>query len=80
MPTVNTHRPKPRYDVSKMVADMALKGWAPTDLARAARVSDMSVSRFLRSDTQTERMADKLARALGYSPRRYFSGIDAVSA
>lgn len=63
-----------------MVADMALKGWAATDLARAAQVSDMSVTRFMRGDTQTARMADKLARALGYSPRRYFAGVEEVSA
>lgn len=73
-------RPRPRYDVAKMVRDMALKGWMPTDLARAARVSDMTVSRFLKGDTQTERAAEKLARALGYSPRRYLLSVDAAVA
>jgi plasmid maintenance system antidote protein VapI len=68
-------RPKPRYDTVRIVADMALKGWLPTDLARAAKVSDMTVSRFLRGDTQTERTADKLSRALGYSPRRYLLSV-----
>jgi plasmid maintenance system antidote protein VapI len=71
-------RPKSRYDVTKMVSDMALKGWMPTDLARGAGVSDMSVSRFLRGETQTERMAERLARALGYGPRRYLRGVKAA--
>jgi plasmid maintenance system antidote protein VapI len=72
-------RPRARYDVAKMVHDMALKGWLPTDLARAADVSDMTVSRFLKGDTQTERTAEKLARALGYSPRRYLVAVEAVA-
>ncbi len=71
-------RPKPHYDVAKMVSDMALKGWMPTDLARIAGVSDMSVSRFLKGEPQTERMAERLARALGYSPRRYLLGVKAA--
>lgn len=75
---MSTERPRAKYDVEKMVSDMALKGWLPTDLARAADVSDMSVSRFLKGDTQTERMADRLARALGYSARRYFAGVEAA--
>lgn len=72
-------RPKASYDVVKMVEDMALKGWLPTDLARVARVSDMTVSRFLKGDTQTERTADKLARALGHSPSRYLLSVQAVA-
>ncbi len=78
MGTVN--RPKATYDTSKMVSDMALKGWMPTDLARAAGVSDMSVSRFLKGETQTERMAERLARALGYGPRRYLTGVETATA
>lgn len=62
---------KVRYDVGRMVEDMALLGWLPVDLARKARVSDMTVSRFLRGDVQTARTAKKLAKALGYSIRRY---------
>lgn len=76
---MTTQRPKAHYDVEKMVEDMALKGWLPTDLARAADVSDMTVSRFLKAETQTERTAEKLARALGYSPRRYFVGVAIAS-
>ncbi len=62
-----------------MVTDMALKGWIPTDLARKAGVSDMSVSRFLKGETQSERMAERLARALGYGPRRYLLGVEAAA-
>jgi plasmid maintenance system antidote protein VapI len=71
-----TRRPRASYDASKLVHDMALKGWLPTDLARAANVSDMTVSRFLKGEFQTPRTADKLARALGYSPRRYLLGVE----
>lgn len=69
-----------QYDVAKMAVDMADRGWLPTDLARAADVSDMTVSRFLRGEVQTPRTADKLARALGYSPRRYRLQIEASAA
>jgi transcriptional regulator with XRE-family HTH domain len=61
----------PGYDISRMREDIALKGWMPSDLARKARVSGMTVSRFLRSEAQTARTAAKLAKALGYSVRRY---------
>lgn len=59
------------YDVDRLIEDLALRGWLPTDLARAAKVSDMTVSRFLRGEVQTARTAKKLATALGYSVRRY---------
>lgn len=50
---------------------MAVKGWNKLDLAKRARVADMTVIRFLRGDNQTAATAKKLARALGYSVRRY---------
>lgn len=68
---VETNRPRERYDVGLMVDDMALRGWLPTDLARKAHVSDMTVSRFLRGESQTAKTAKKLADALGHSIRRY---------
>lgn len=78
---VETERPRARYDVGLLVDDMALKGWLPTDLARKARVSDMTVSRFLRAESQTAKTAKKLADALGHSIRRYLiSSREAVSA
>ena len=56
-----------------MRADLAAKGWLPTDLARAAGVSDMTVSRFLNGARQNPRTVKKLAEALGYSVRRYLA-------
>jgi len=64
-------RAKARFDLSLLRDDLDAKGWLPVDLARAAGVSSMSVSRFLRGDQQTARMAKKLAKALGRSVRRY---------
>lgn len=63
---------QPSYDVALMRDDMALKGWLPTNLARRARVSEMTVSRFLRGERQTAPTAKKLATALGYTIRRYY--------
>lgn len=59
------------YDVALMQADMDAKGWLPIDLARRAKVSHMTVGRFLRGERQTARMAKRLAEALGHSIRRY---------
>ena len=70
-------RPKPRFNVERLVADMTLRGWNSSDLARAAGVSAMSVSRFLNGEARSAKMADRLARALGYSIRRYFAGVAA---
>ena len=50
---------------------MAERGWLPVDLARRAKVSHMTVHRFLRGERQTARTAKKLATALGHSVRRY---------
>lgn len=62
---------KGSFDVEAMVADMTVKGWLQTDLAQAAGVSDMTVTRFLRGERQTPRTAKKLAKALGRSLRHY---------
>lgn len=60
------------YDVALMREDMRDKGWFATDLAKKAGVSDMTVTRFLRYERQTDRTAVKLAKALGYrTARRY---------
>jgi transcriptional regulator with XRE-family HTH domain len=50
---------------------MAAKGWEAKDLAAASDVSEMTVSRFLRGETQTVKTARKLALALGRTPRAY---------
>ena len=59
------------YNTTRMTRDLALKGWLLVDLARAAGVHPSSVSMFLRGLSQAPRMADKLARGLGYSVARY---------
>ena len=61
----------PGYDVARLRDDIAGRGWLPTDLARTAGVSDMTVRRFLRGERQTAKTAKKLAEALGFSIRRY---------
>lgn len=60
-----------RYDIDKLREDMALRGWLSRDLARAAGVSDTSVSRFLNGERPSPRMAAKFAHALGTTIRRY---------
>lgn len=70
---MTTSKPKAlRYNVALIYDDMALKGWLPTDLARKAGLSDMTISRFLGGDTQTPPTAKKIAEALGRSIRRYY--------
>jgi transcriptional regulator with XRE-family HTH domain len=69
----------PEYDVALFKADMTEKGWLPVDLARKARVSHMTVSRFFSGERQTARTAKKLAGALGHSLRRYLPAREAVA-
>lgn len=66
--------PRPQsfyYDIEKLQADMAEKGWLATDLARAAEMSDSTVHRFLTGHYQTARAIRKMATALGFTTRRY---------
>ena len=60
-----------QFDSQLIAEDMALKGWTKLDLANRAGVSDMTVIRFLRGQSQTAPTAKKLAKALGHSIRRY---------
>lgn len=73
-----TTRQRVRFSAERVLADMAIKGWNSTDLARAAGVSAMTISRFLRGEAQTPKIAGRIARALGYSVRRYFSHVEAA--
>lgn len=72
-------RPRAQFDVEKLVGDMALRGWNNSDLARAADVSSMTVARFIAGEARTAKTAERLARALGYSVRRYFLGVGAIA-
>lgn len=59
------------YNVALVAEDMAAKGFLQTDLAKRAGLTPMVVSRFMRRERQTARTAKKIARALGFSVRRY---------
>jgi transcriptional regulator with XRE-family HTH domain len=59
------------FDAQLMAEDMVRKGWHKLDLAKRARVADMTVIRFLRGERQTAKTAKKLARALGHEVDRY---------
>jgi hypothetical protein len=59
------------YNIDRLKSDLALRGWLGTDLARAAGVSHTSVHRALGAGTVSPRMMARLARALGYTVRRY---------
>lgn len=61
----------PRYDVGRMAEDIAAKGWQPVDLARRAEVAASTVTRFMRGEHQTPRMAKRLSRALGRAADYY---------
>jgi transcriptional regulator with XRE-family HTH domain len=76
---VENRQPRAHYNVERLVADMTLKGWNQSDLARAANVSAQTVRRFVIGEVQTAKTADRLARALGYTVRRYLAGVEAVA-
>lgn len=59
------------FNTQLMAEDMVRKGWHKLDLAKRARVADMTVIRFLRGERQTAKTAKKLARALGHDIDRY---------
>lgn len=58
---------------------MALRGWNPYMLARIAGLDPATVRRFLSNQVQTPKTAERLARALGYSVKRYFVRVEAVA-
>jgi transcriptional regulator with XRE-family HTH domain len=68
-----------RFKVQALQEDMAAKGWLQRDLARAAHVSEMTVTRFFRGEFQTARTAKKLAKALGQPIRRYMESTEAAA-
>jgi len=59
------------FDTDRVRLDAALKGMNQTALARRARLSRMTVSRFLRGKSRTPATAQKIARALGEDIARY---------
>ncbi len=71
-------RTKPRFNVERIAADIALRGWNQSDLARAAGRGVGTIHRFMTGDTQTSKVAADIAKALGYTVRRYFSHVEAA--
>lgn len=67
------------WNVELLAEDMKARGWLKFDLARRARVSHMTVGRFLNGQRQTARTAKKLARALGHDVERYLIRSKAVA-
>jgi len=59
------------FDTDRVRLDAALKGMNQTALARRARLSRMTVSRFLRGKSRTPATAKKIAQALGEDIARY---------
>lgn len=70
----------PAFNVALLKDDIAARGWLPIDLARRARVSHMTVSRFLSGERRTSRSAKKLAKALGHDVERYLIRSSAAEA
>ena len=72
-------QPRVVWDTSKVVADRDLRGWSTHTLATRAGLSYKTVDRFLNGEVQTAKTALKIATAMGYSIRRYFSHVEAVA-
>jgi len=64
------------WDTTAIRRDMAARGWMATDLARASGKHASTVTLFLRGLSQTPKTAAAIARAMGYSPRRYLTKRD----
>jgi transcriptional regulator with XRE-family HTH domain len=59
------------FDTELVWRDTVAKGWNRAKLAKKARVSAMTVSRFLSGQSKNPSTAAKLASALGTSVDRY---------
>jgi transcriptional regulator with XRE-family HTH domain len=68
-----------RYNVERMAEDIAARGWHPSGLADRVGVARSTVGRFLSGEFQTAKTAEKLAKGLGYSVRRYLISAKAVA-
>lgn len=66
-----TAEPRVRFNVQRMVEDAALLGFTKAEWAARAKVSDMTVIRFLRGEQQTPKTFRKLCRALRQPAERY---------
>jgi transcriptional regulator with XRE-family HTH domain len=75
---MDTSKPRARFNEARVTADMALRGWNQTDLARSAKLSMQTVSNFLHGIRQTHRSMAAIARALGHPIKRYFTHVEAA--
>lgn len=75
-----TPRPKIHWDVERVTADMALRGWNTATVAREAGLSYKTVDRFLRGEIQTPKTIAKLAHALGHAVSRYLARVEGADA
>lgn len=62
-----------RYDIDKMLDDMAARGLQFVDIATRCQppTPRSSITRFFSGAHQTPRMAKRIAEAIGFSLRRY---------
>ena len=80
MTNIQMSQPQVKYNRQLLAEDMAAMGWTKRDLALRAGVSDMTVIRFLRGESQTAKTVTKLCRALKRRPDRYLiRSTDAVA-
>lgn len=71
-----TSLPTARYDVALIVRDMTVRGWNRAKLAKSARVSIPTISKFLSGEVQTAGSAAKISKALGRTVERYLIAVD----
>lgn len=69
----------PAFNVALMRDDMTALGLNIVALARRARCSHMTVSRFFDGKHQTAKSAKKIARALGHDVEHYLIRSEAIA-
>jgi transcriptional regulator with XRE-family HTH domain len=57
-----------RVNVPRLRREMALRGWRPTDLARAARISPGTMSAVMKGASVSPRTLGRIATALASHP------------
>lgn len=67
------------FNTARMRLDAAAQGLTAGALGKRAKCTPMQVSRFLRGQSRSPVIAKKLAKALGYSVRRYLPSEDVVA-
>jgi transcriptional regulator with XRE-family HTH domain len=68
-----------RFDGQKVAFDMAGKPWDVQELAKKARLSDRTVYRFINNELQTLATARAIAKALGFSTKRYLLPVETTT-